>query len=156
MNDLTAKYDGFTCLGFPTNQFGKQTNEKDWEMLKTLKYVRPGDGYEPNFPIFTKTEANGEGASPMFKFLRDAIKFPCDAFKGSSDYIIKAVNINWNPVTRTDLCWNFEKFLVNQDGVPVKRYSPGFPTEDVAKDIEALLEGGPNALAESKEAVFAR
>ena len=30
MNDLTEKFAGkFTCLGFPTNQFGKQTNEKD-------------------------------------------------------------------------------------------------------------------------------
>lgn len=156
MNALTAQYDGFTCLGFPTNQFGKQTNEKDWEMLNTLKHVRPGGGYEPNFPMFTKTEANGAGASPMFAFLRGAIKFPCDDFKGQgADYMIAAHKIDWTPVTRTDLSWNFEKFLVNQDGVPVRRYSPGFPTEDVGKDIEALLEGGPNALS-SKEAVMAR
>jgi glutathione peroxidase len=147
MNDLTAKYEGFTCLGFPTNQFGKQTNEKDWELVPMLKHVRPGGGFEPNFPIFTKTEANGEGASALFAFLRSAIRFPCDDFKGQgADHVVAAKNIIWTPVTRTDLAWNFEKFLVNQEGRPVRRYSPGFPTADVAPDIEALLKDGPNAL----------
>ena len=41
---------------------------------------------------------------------------------------------------------NFEKFLINQEGKPVKRYSPGFLTADVAADVEALLEHGPDAL----------
>ena len=51
MNDLTEKFAGkFTCLGFPTNQFGKQTNEKDWELLPMLAHVRPGGGFVPNFP----------------------------------------------------------------------------------------------------------
>ena len=43
--------------------------------------------------------------------------------------------------------WNFEKFLVNQKGVPVRRYSPKFATIDIAADIEALIKGGPDALA---------
>ena len=140
MNDLTAKYEGFTCLGFPTNQFGKQTNEKDWELLPMLKHVRPGGGFEPNFPIFTKTEANGAGASRMFAFLRNSVKFPSDDFNGQgADHMFAAEKVIWTPVTRTDLSWNFEKFLINQDGVPVRRYSPKFSTEDVAADIEALL-----------------
>lgn len=46
----------------------------------------------------------------------------------------------------TDLAWNFEKFLINQEGKPVRRYSPGFLTADVAADVEALLEHGPDAL----------
>lgn len=52
----------------------------------------------------------------------------------------------WSPIRRSDLTWNFEKFLINQNGVPVKRYSPKFPTEDCAADIKALIENGPNAL----------
>jgi hypothetical protein len=39
------------------------------------------------------------------------------------------------------------QFLINQDGVPVKRYTPKFATEDCAADIKALIEKGPNALA---------
>ena len=39
---------------------------------------------------------------------------------------------------------NFEKFLVNQDGEPVKRYSPKFENANIADDIDALLKD-PNA-----------
>lgn len=147
MNALTAKFESFTCLGFPTNQFGKQTNEKDWELLPMLKHVRPGNGFEPNFPIFTKTDANGDGASEIFKFLRGSLKFPCDDFNGQgSDHLIAAKHIIWTPISRTDISWNFEKFLINQNDKPVRRYSPKFPTEAVAADIETLLANGPDAL----------
>lgn len=36
---------------------------------------------------------------------------------------------------------------MNQEGVPVRRYSPKFATIDIAADIEALIKGGPDALA---------
>ena len=29
--------------------------------------------------------------------------------------------IIWSPVTRADIAWNFEKFLINKDGIPIKR-----------------------------------
>ena len=45
----------------------------------------------------------------------------------------------WTPVARSDIAWNFEKFLVGPDGAPVKRYSRYFDTNDIAADIEALL-----------------
>ena len=38
-----------------------------------------------------------------------------------------------------DITWNFEKFLVNQHGRPVKRYSLKFENADIAADIDALL-----------------
>lgn len=44
MNTLADKFgDRLAILGFPTNQFGHQTNESDAEFLNTLKYVRPGN-----------------------------------------------------------------------------------------------------------------
>ena len=45
----------------------------------------------------------------------------------------------WSPVTRTDIAWNFEKFLFDKNGVLVKRYSRYYPTGDIKKDISALL-----------------
>ena len=45
----------------------------------------------------------------------------------------------WSPVTRTDIAWNFEKFLFDKDGKLVKRYSRYYPTKDIKKDIDALL-----------------
>ena len=40
---------------------------------------------------------------------------------------------------RSDIAWNFEKFLVTRDGKPVKRYSSSFPTNKIEADIHALL-----------------
>ena len=35
--------------------------------------------------------------------------------------------------------WNFAKFLVNADGVVVKRYGPGFDADVIARDIREEL-----------------
>jgi len=40
----------------------------------------------------------------------------------------------------TDITWNFEKFLIDQEGNPVKRYSPKFANADMVADIDALLK----------------
>ena len=48
--------------------------------------------------------------------------------------------IIWTPVKRTDISWNFEKFLIGPDGVPIKRYSRIFPAGDIADDIQASFE----------------
>ena len=45
----------------------------------------------------------------------------------------------WKPVKRTDIAWNFEKFLIDKEGKPVKRYSRNFLTKDIEEDIKALL-----------------
>jgi len=156
MNALAEKYgDKVAILAFPCNQFGHQTNENNDEFLNTLKYVRPGDGFEPaeTITVFEKTDVNGESAAPIFKWLKsemmipegdmedtkgngcadiDALVLPREKFGGSTVVL-------WTPVARSDIAWNFEKFLVGPDGAPVKRYSRYFPTGDIAADIDALL-----------------
>jgi len=156
MNGLAEKYgDKVAILGFPCNQFGHQTNEDEDEFLNTLKYVRPGNNFEVNSAItlFQKCMVNGMEALPLFKFLKtsmmipsgplgdtkgngcddiDALLLPRDKFGGTTICL-------WTPVTRSDIAWNFEKFLIGPDGEPVKRYSRYFPTADIAADIDALL-----------------
>ncbi|QQP51144.1 Glutathione peroxidase [Caligus rogercresseyi] len=48
-------------------------------------------------------------------------------------------NIIWSPVKRTDIAWNFEKFLISPTGEPLRRYSKKYQTINIANDIEALL-----------------
>ena len=81
MNALADKYgDKLAILAFPCNQFGHQTNEDNSEFLNTLKYVRPGDNFEPasSISIFEKTDVNGLDAAPLFKWLKSEMMIPSD------------------------------------------------------------------------------
>jgi len=152
MNSLTDTFgDKLVVIGFPCNQHGHQTQEKDYEFLNVLKHVRPGDGYEPKFPIMSKLDVNGAGESEIFTFLKAALPTVCDDKGGAGADHITEMSVGqpilWAPLRRSDITWNFEKFLINQNGVPVKRYSPKFPTIDVEADIKALIDGGPDALS---------
>ncbi|NP_001316384.1 glutathione peroxidase 1 isoform 5 [Homo sapiens] len=119
---------------------GKE-NAKNEEILNSLKYVRPGGGFEPNFMLFEKCEVNGAGAHPLFAFLREALPAPSD---DATALMTDPKLITWSPVCRNDVAWNFEKFLVGPDGVPLRRYSRRFQTIDIEPDIEALLSQGPS------------
>jgi len=138
MNELMDKLSskGLSILGFSCNQFGHQENCSNGEILNALKNIRPGNGFVPKIDMMAKIEVNGENAHPLFKFLREKLPFPSD---DSVNFIQNPSLIIWKPVTRTDIAWNFEKFLIGPDGTPIKRYSKKYLTSDIAKDIEALL-----------------
>jgi len=138
MNELARAYgDRLVVLAFPCNQFGHQEwTHNDTELLNLLKHVRPGNGYEPEFPIFSKVNVNGDNAHPLFQFLRETLPFPHD---NPSDLMADPKLIIWSPVQRNDISWNFEKFLIGPDGVPFRRYSRSFLTSDIKTDIDALL-----------------
>lgn len=138
MNELTDKFgDDIVCLGFPSNQFGHQTNNSPEEMLDQLKLIRPGNGYEPKFPIFARADVNGKDELPVFAYLKN--KLPLPEGEEGEQLMADPLAIIWSPVKRNDISWNFEKFLVNKEGIPVKRYSRRYPTVDIAKDIQELV-----------------
>jgi len=138
MNELHERFSakGLVVLGVPCNQFGHQENCKNEEILLSLKYVRPGNGFEPKFQLSEKVEVNGKDTHPLFQFLKAALPFPSDdptSLMGDPKCII------WSPVCRNDVSWNFEKFLIGPDGEPFKRYSRAFLTSNIEGDIAKLL-----------------
>uniref|UniRef100_A0A7S3Z832 Glutathione peroxidase n=1 Tax=Lotharella globosa TaxID=91324 RepID=A0A7S3Z832_9EUKA len=131
--------EGFTCLGFFSNQFGHQTNEKNKEIVNTLAHVRPGKGFKCKFPIFAKCDVNGANEAPLFTFLKGKLPMPVGA--GAMQIMKKKGSILWEPVKRSDIAWNFEKVIVNKEGIPVARWSKSTPVDDkLKKEIEALLK----------------
>jgi len=102
---------GFTVLGFPCNQFGAQEPGSNEQILEfaTSKY---GVG----FPMFAKIEVNGDGACDLYKYLK--------AEQADDE-------------GKTDIPWNFTKFLVGRDGSVVARYGPTTTPEAI---VEALPE----------------
>lgn len=62
---------GFKILGFPCNQFGRQEpGENPDEILNGLKYVRPGNGFKPVFPLMEKLDVNGAKQHQMYTYLK--------------------------------------------------------------------------------------
>jgi len=99
-------------LGFPCNQFGAQepgTNEEILEFARSK--------YDVNFPMFAKTEVNGENACELYRVLKAA---------------------QANDDGSADITWNFTKFLINDKGEVIKRYAPKTTPEEIAVDLEAL------------------
>eukprot|EP00064_Thunnus_orientalis_P003193 superscaffoldBa00000253_g3202 len=138
MNELHERYagKGLVILGVPCNQFGHQENCKNEEILLSLKYVRPGNGFEPKFQLLEKVDVNGKNTHPLFTFLKESLPSPSDE---QHTFLNDPKLIIWSPVCRNDVAWNFEKFLIGSDGVPFKRYSRRFLTSDIDGDIQKLL-----------------
>jgi glutathione peroxidase len=97
-------------LGFPCNQFGDQEPGTDAEILEFAT-----SKYDVTFPMFHKIEVNGDGAAPLYKWLKEQQP-------GAGD--------------SAEITWNFEKFLVDGDGNVVERFSPITTPEQVAELLE--------------------
>jgi glutathione peroxidase len=108
------KDQGLEILGFPCNQFGKQ-EPGDEEEIKNFCSLT----YDVSFPMFAKVDVNGNSAAPIYEYL----KSEAPGVLGS-----KAIK------------WNFTKFLVDQNGNVLKRFSPQDTPEKIEKEIEKLLK----------------
>lgn len=116
--DLQAMHDefaerGLRVLGFPCNQFGSQEPLSEPEIKEFVT-----GKYKVTFDLYSKINVNGDEALPLYKYL----KSKQGGFLGS---FIK---------------WNFTKFLVDRQGIPVKRYSPNSVPNSFKKDVEHYLE----------------
>lgn len=117
------KNQGFVVLGFPSNQFANQ-EPLDKEKLVTTCQINWG----VSFPLFAKSDVNGDGANPIFTYLKQQ--------KGG--FITE------------DIKWNFTKFLIDQQGRTIKRYAPFTPPEQIRKDIEYLLNKNESIIHKGK------
>ncbi|MEH3033458.1 MAG: glutathione peroxidase [Aeromicrobium erythreum] len=114
LESLYQKYvdRGLVVLGFPCDQFGHQNPDGDEETAAFCE-----KNYGVSFPLFSEIEVNGDGAHPLFQWLKSEKK----------------------GVLGGRIKWNFTKFLVDAEGNVVKRYGSTTKPEDIAADIEKLL-----------------
>ncbi|XP_078497191.1 glutathione peroxidase 3-like [Lissotriton helveticus] len=128
----TFKDSSFSVLGFPCNQFGLQSPEEDEETQSVLQYVRPGQGFLPNFPMFAKVDVNGPKEHPLYAYLKESCPF-VNPIIGDTD------RLHWSPLKVSDVRWNFEKFLVDADGIPIRRYDLKTSFDVIENDIHMLV-----------------
>jgi glutathione peroxidase len=103
---------GLVILAFPCDQFAHQEPGGAEEIAA---FCTRNHGV--TFPLMEKTEVNGPGAHPVFRFLKG--KAPGAVGEG--------------------IKWNFTKFLVSRDGLTVKRFAPATAPAKLEEDIERVL-----------------
>lgn len=98
LNELYDKYyeKGLRILAFPCNQFGGQEPGTLNEILQFTKKKNV------KFDIFEKIDVNGDDAHPLWNFLKKTQS-------GTLGDFVK---------------WNFSKFIVDRNGMPVERFGP--------------------------------
>lgn len=136
LNALTEKYAAkpFRILGFPCNQFLRQEpGANASEIFAVLKHVRPGDDFVPNFEMFAKSDVNGKNQNPIYEFLKSR----CPSVRKEFQAPYK---LYYDPYHQDDIRWNFEKFLLNHKGQPMRRYDESLDPASIIPDIEVLLK----------------
>merc|ERR1712038_811152 len=93
---MHSEADGLRILAFPCNQFGSQEPGTNQEIRAFA------DKYNVEFDMFAKIDVNGKSAHPLWDYL----KSKQGGLLGSS------------------IKWNFTKFVVNKEGIPVARFGP--------------------------------
>ncbi len=129
---LFEKYngDGLEILDFPCNQFGEQAPGTIQEIHQFCTA-----NFDIRFAQFDKIDVNGSEESPLYTYLK-AQKGFCgfdlnDNMGKAMDGMLRKKDADYDK--KSDIKWNFTKFLVSKDGRVVKRYEP---TESIAA-IEA-------------------
>ena len=116
LQELYSKYSNkdFEILAFPCNQFGAQEPGSNEEIKEFCDI-----NFNVSFKIFDKINVNGSSASPLFKHLKNEAK----GVMGSES-----------------IKWNFTKFLIDNNGSVIKRYSPQTTPDKIDKDLSKILD----------------
>ncbi|MBC2350813.1 glutathione peroxidase [Listeria welshimeri] len=99
----------FEILGFPCNQFLRQDPGSDEEILEFCQM-----NYGVTFQMFSKIKVKGKDASPLYKYLTEQ-------------------------TSGKKVEWNFAKFLIDENGEVVERFSSKMKPEDFEDKVEALV-----------------
>lgn len=119
LNQLYDQYhdQGLEIIAQPCNQFGSQEPLSGKDLHNHLQ-----SKWKPKFlsTFFERADVNGNNASELFKYLQTHKN--CPGLLGFNG-----------------IKWNFTKFLVGRDGVPIKRYGPKDEPKKAEKDIVKAL-----------------
>ncbi len=115
LQNLYSEYQakGLEILGFPCNQFGAQ-EPGSAEQIQNFCSTN----YGVTFPMFEKTDVNGDGSHPLYLYLKD-----------------QAPGI----LGTTGIKWNFTKFLVSKDGQSITRFASADGASKMEEAIKKLL-----------------
>ncbi len=107
------KDQNFTIVGFPANNFGQQEPGSNAEIASFCQ-----KNYGVSFPMMGKISVKGDDTHPLYQFLTQKSK---------------------NDVLDSEVKWNFQKYLLDENGQLVATYASKILPE--ADEIKAWIEG---------------
>jgi len=115
LEELYQKHhaQGLEILGLPCDQFGHQEPGSDVEIKSFCEL-----NYGVTFPLFAKIEVNGDGADPLYKFLKSQA----------------------GGILGEGIKWNFTKFLVGRDGEVLERFASVTTPSALESKVENALK----------------
>ncbi len=116
----TYSEQGLAILGFPCNQFGNQEPGTADDIAQFCE-----QNYGVTFDMFSKIDVNGDDANPLYQYLTS----------------------NQTPLSADDqgpVKWNFEKFLVNREGIVIARFRSNVTPEQMVPAITEALNQTAN------------
>ena len=137
IEDLYRKYhdQGLEIVDIPCNQFGAQAPGSDDEIHEfcTLHY-------NTTFPQMKKADVNGENELPLYTYLKAQKGFEGfeeHPYKKLLEEMFAKADPDWDK--KSDIKWNFTKFIIDRDGNVVARFEPTADMEKVEECIKSLL-----------------
>lgn len=126
---------GLEILDIPCNQFGTQAPGSDDEIHEfcTLHY-------NTTFPQMKKSDVNGENELPLYTYLKSRKGFEGfeqHEYKELLENMFSAADPDW--ASKSDIKWNFTKFIADREGNVVARFEPTADMAKVEECIKALL-----------------
>ena len=126
---------GLEVIDIPCNQFGSQAPGSDDEIHEfcTLKY-------NTSFDQFTKSDVNGENELPLYTYLKSKQGFKTFGESKMAKMMANMLfNLDPDFVKKSDIKWNFTKFVIDRKGEVVARFEPTIEMEEVEECIKSLL-----------------
>lgn len=114
LEELYQRYStsGFVILGFPANNFMEQEPGTNEEILEFCQV-----NYGVSFPMMAKISVKGQDIDPLYQWLTTK---------------------ELNGKTDAEIAWNFQKFLIDEDGQLVDFLPPG--ESPMSEKVIAWLE----------------
>jgi len=141
-NELEALYEkynkeGLEILDFPCNQFGQQAPGTTQEIHQFCV-----GNFNIQFPQFDKIDVNGDNAAPLYTYLKAQKGFEgfdkAEKMGKLLDGMLRKKDADYDK--KSDIKWNFTKFLISRDGKVLKRYEPMENISKIEEDIKSELK----------------
>jgi len=126
---------GLEILDIPCNQFGGQAPGTDEEIHEFCTMH-----FNTTFPQMKKADVNGANELPLYTYLKEQ-----KGFAGFDEHKLKSVLENMFSAAdpkwaeKSDIKWNFTKFVIDRSGNVVARFEPTADMAKVEECIKSLL-----------------